>query len=243
MTRTDTTAASSSRGPGPLGAPLPASQAEPALHIPPGLAVLTAPGLHGSGPDHWQTRWERRFPDWQRVEQRDWACPSLHTWAGKLGEAVARCRQHAPAGVLVVAHSFGCLALLRQAAEDASGIAGALLVAPADPDRFGVAPLLPACRLPFPTLLVASRNDPWMAQRRAFSWGTVWGSELHDAGYAGHINADSSLGDWPEGLALLAGLTQRVEGAGLAAAGGADGGPDAGVWTAGIEPRSGASYI
>ncbi|MGY8525261.1 RBBP9/YdeN family alpha/beta hydrolase [Paracidovorax citrulli] len=215
----------------------------PRVDIPPQLAVLTAPGLHGSGPDHWQTRWERRFPDWQRVEQRDWSCPSLHTWAGRVGEAVERRRRDAPGGVVVVAHSFGCLALLRLVAEDPTGIAGALLVAPADPDRFGVAPLLPAYRLPFPTLLVASRNDPWMAQRTAFSWGALWGSELHDAGFAGHINAESSLGDWPQGLALLAGLAQRIETAGLAAAAAADGGPDAGVWTSGIEARSGAPYI
>jgi len=148
--------------------------------IPRHLQVLTVPGLHGSGPGHWQSRWEQLFPDWQRVEQHDWSRPSLPLWAERVSEGVMRAQRVASRGAVLVAHSFGCLATLRQAALDPVGIAGALLVAPADPDKFGVAALLPAYRLPFPTLMVASRNDPWMPQRTAFSWGTLWGSEVVD---------------------------------------------------------------
>lgn len=183
------------------------------LDVPKGLAVLTVPGLHGSGPAHWQSRWEARFPGLHRVEQHDWSRPSLHLWADRVHERVAQGRQSAPRGAVLVAHSFGCLATVRQAALDPEGIAAALLVAPADPDRFGVGPLLPTWRLPFPTVLVASRNDPWMAQRTAFSWGALWGSELVDVGMLGHVNADSGLGDWPAGVGLLGGLLQRLEAA------------------------------
>ncbi|RAS11244.1 putative alpha/beta hydrolase family esterase [Cupriavidus alkaliphilus] len=143
--------------------------------IPRHLQVLTVPGLHGSGPGHWQSRWEQQFPDWQRIEQHDWSRPSLPLWAERVSEGVMRARRVAARGAVLVAHSFGCLATLRQAALDPVGIAGALLVAPADPDKFGVAALLPTYRLPFPTILAASRNDPWMPQRTAFSWGTLWG--------------------------------------------------------------------
>lgn len=209
------------------------------LDIPRHLQVLTVPGLHGSGPGHWQSRWEQRFPDWQRVEQHDWSRPSLPLWAERVSEGVMRAQRVAARGAVLVAHSFGCLASLRQAALDPVGIAGALLVAPADPDKFGVAALLPAYRLPFPTILVASRNDPWMPQRTAFSWGTLWGSELVDAGSLGHINADSGMGEWPEGLALLDTLVQRIAQAG-----------DAGsisesstAWESGIEVVSTVPYI
>ncbi len=211
----------------------------PRLDVPKSLQVLTVPGLHGSGPGHWQSRWERRFPDWQRIEQHDWSRPSLPLWAERASEGVMRAQRVAPRGAVLVAHSFGCLATLRQAALDPIGIAGALLVAPADPDKFCVADLLPAYRLPFPTILVASRNDPWMSQRTAFTWGTLWGSELVDVGSLGHINADSGLGDWPEGLALLGTLLQRIEAEGGAIVSGERSGP----WEAGVEVAPTGPYI
>ncbi|TDF63669.1 RBBP9/YdeN family alpha/beta hydrolase [Cupriavidus sp. L7L] len=209
------------------------------LEIPRHLQVLTVPGLHGSGPGHWQSRWEQRFPDWQRVEQHDWSRPSLPLWAERVSEGVMRAQRVASRGALLVAHSFGCLAALRQASLDPAGIAGALLVAPADPDKFGVASLLPTYRLPFPTIMVASRNDPWMPQRTAFSWGTLWGSELVDAGNLGHINSDSGLGDWDEGLALLGTLVQRIADACDAGAIEVTPAP----WEAGVEVAPGAPYI
>ncbi|GLC92371.1 hypothetical protein Tamer19_17790 [Cupriavidus sp. TA19] len=223
---------------GPSAGPSPAAHAT-RLEIPRHLQVLTVPGLHGSGPGHWQSRWEQRFPDWQRVEQHDWSRPSLPLWAERVSEGVMRAQRVASRGALLVAHSFGCLAALRQASLDPAGIAGALLVAPADPDKFGVASLLPTYRLPFPTIMVASRNDPWMPQRTAFSWGTLWGSELIDAGILGHINADSGLGDWPEGLALLGTLVQRIADAGDAGATEVTPAP----WEAGLEVAPGAPYI
>lgn len=185
----------------------------PTIIIPPDFRVLTVPGLYGSGPGHWQSRWETLHPDWQRVEQKDWSQPSLYLWAERVGEAIAQARHAAPgeaADILLLAHSFGCLASLRHVLEDPAHIAGMLLVAPADPEKFGVGALLPQGPLPFPTIVAASRNDPWVPQPVAFGWAALWGSEKIDLGVAGHVNADSGLGDWPLGLSLVERLVQRV---------------------------------
>ena len=187
-------------------------------HWPADTVILTVPGLHGSGPGHWQTRWEQRFPDWRRVEQADWSTPDLPRWSARVGEAVRTAQAaHAPSRtkrrVILVAHSFGCLASLywaTQAKEAKETVAAVLLVAPADPDKFGVRDLLPQRALPFPAVLVASRNDPWMPRGSAIDWGARWGAEFVDAGEAGHVNADSNLGEWDAGLALLDRLIGRA---------------------------------
>ena len=110
---------------------------------------------------------------------------------------------------IMVAHSFGCLATV-SAAVDGRAIAGALLVAPADPDRFGVGASLPAVRLPFPTTLVASTNDPWLKFVKAGALAARWGSRFNGLRDAGHINAESRHGEWPSGFGLLVDLAERA---------------------------------
>ena len=39
--------------------------------------ILIVPGLHGSGPDHWQSRWQRLYPYFERIEQAQWDVPDL----------------------------------------------------------------------------------------------------------------------------------------------------------------------
>jgi hypothetical protein len=132
----------------------------------------------------------------------------------------------APAPVWLVAHSFGCLAAVLAGTDKADRVAGALLVAPADPDRFSPAgldvgvgtataddrpaitltPYIPKAALGFPSLVVASRDDPWMALPRVRHWAHLWGGQLVDVGNAGHINMESGYGPWPEGLELLRAL-------------------------------------
>ncbi len=120
-----------------------------------------------------------------------------------------------PGPLLIAAHSFGALAAV-QAAEDYSDrIVGALLVAPADPDKFGISEALPAGRLSFPATIVASSNDPWLRIDRAVRLATRWGANLVDLGDAGHINTESGFGPWPLGLALL----QQLSGPSLISAG------------------------
>lgn len=161
--------------------------------------VLIVPGLRGSGPNHWQTWWERRDPKAWRVEQEDWNLPDLAGWSARIIEALDQAKDP----VWLVAHSFGCLASIRAAADRPGRIAGALLVAPADPARFGLGSPFPLEAPTFPSIVVASSNDPWMPYDRVLHWSERWGSRMVNLGRAGHINAESGYGPWPEGRALL----------------------------------------
>ncbi|GGB92201.1 RBBP9/YdeN family alpha/beta hydrolase [Pseudoduganella buxea] len=168
--------------------------------------LLVAPGLHNSGPDHWQSRWQRLYPAFQRVQQRDWSTPDLASWRSRVDAA----RQEDRRPTLIVAHSFGCLASVASVACDPSHVAGLLLVAPADPDKFGVAGQLPVTELPCPSILIASSNDPWMTAEKARLWAERWGSSYVAAGALGHINAESGLGDWLFGQQQLQLLAERA---------------------------------
>lgn len=173
--------------------------------------VLTVPGWTGSGPDHWQTLWERSHPELRRVEMPDWDRPVLDDWVAALDAAIG---SGAPA--VLVAHSLGCLAAVHRAERvggSAAGIEAALLVAPPDADRedappeiAGFAPI-PTGRLPFPAVVVASRTDPWIDFDRARELARAWDAEFVDIGDAGHVNTDAGFGPWPAGETLLAGLT------------------------------------
>jgi predicted alpha/beta hydrolase family esterase len=174
--------------------------------------VLIAPGLHNSGPEHWQSRWQRLFPAFERIEQDDWEVPDLPRWSARVDQVRQRDRRP----TLVVAHSFGSLATVHSLARDPAGIAGVLMVAPADPDKFDVASLLPQQTLPVPSIMVGSSNDPWMAAPRAELWARRWGSRFINGGALGHINAESGLGDWPEGLETLYLLAEKVQNNALA---------------------------
>ncbi|MFL6543682.1 MAG: RBBP9/YdeN family alpha/beta hydrolase, partial [Candidatus Udaeobacter sp.] len=66
----------------------------------------------------------------------------------------------------------------------------------------GFAPI-PLLRLRFRTIVVASSDDPYVTLSRARTFATAWGSDFVIIGEAGHINSDSGVDDWPEGLALL----------------------------------------
>ncbi|GGY65952.1 RBBP9/YdeN family alpha/beta hydrolase [Pseudoduganella albidiflava] len=169
--------------------------------------VLVAPGLHDSGPEHWQSRWQRLYPAFERVCQDDWSDPVLPAWRARVDEV--RRRDDRP--TLIVAHSFGCLASVHSVAADPANVAGLLLVAPADPDKFGVAALLPREPLPVPSILIASTNDPWMPLERARQWAQHWGSSFIDAGALGHINAESGLRDWLFGQQQLQFLVDRAQ--------------------------------
>lgn len=161
--------------------------------------TLIIPGLNNSGPDHWQSWFEQHIPGSIRVIQRDWKDPHLPDWAGRVRREINRI----PGRLFIAAHSFGVLAAVQAGQDHASRIAGALLVAPADPDKFGVSDFLPQKALSFPSVVVASTNDPWMRHERAAAWADVWGSDFVSLGDAGHINAEAGFGRWPEGLALL----------------------------------------
>ena len=169
--------------------------------------ILIIPGLHNSGPDHWQSHWESALPNAERVEQADWERPTLAEWMESLVLAVRR-----RPGAILVGHSLGCALIAHLAhLRGGRGIGGALLVAPADVNREGPAGRLlqgfgpmPLGRLPFPALVAASRSDPYVTFDQATTYARGWDAELVDLGDAGHINVEAGYGPWPEGLDLLA---------------------------------------
>ena len=169
--------------------------------------TLIIPGLNSSGPDHWQSWFEAHIPGTVRVIQADWGNADLAEWSQRVRRDISR----SPGRLFIVAHSFGVLAAVQAAFDHSERIAGALLVAPADPDKFGVAAQLPDVPLPFPSVVVASTNDPWMSLERAAHWADLWGADLVNLGAAGHINAEAGFGPWPEGLALYERLRRRAE--------------------------------
>lgn len=169
--------------------------------------VLVLPGWQGSGPGHWQSQWEQRH-GYRRVEQNDWVRPLRGDWSAQLNAAVL----DAGGPVVLVAHSLGCLLVAWWAAHApaaAARVRGALLVAPPDLDRpdapLALRPWAPPMRqaLPFPATVLASRNDPYATLAATQALALDWGAPCIDLGAHGHLNADSALGDWPEGHALL----------------------------------------
>jgi len=172
------------------------------------VPVLIVPGWGDSGPEHWQTLWERANPDFRRVIQGDWLYPVCAEWVETLTRAVRAVGRP----VLLVAHSLGCLAIAHAVRAGALPIHAALLVAPPDvehpefpPVSEGFAPI-PRGPLPFPSIVVASRNDQFADFERTRVLAAAWGSRLVDAGTSGHLNTDAGFGPWTAGEALLAEL-------------------------------------
>ncbi|WP_334154825.1 RBBP9/YdeN family alpha/beta hydrolase [Tepidimonas sp.] len=171
------------------------------------VQVLTLPGWLSSGPRHWQTRWEQRH-GFVRVEQHDWLTPRRGDWMARLEDVVG----DAVGPVVLVAHSLGCILTAAWAAHSrhTGRVRGALLVAPGDVEQPDLAAHLPGWApivrraLPFPSVLVASRDDPCCRFARAQALAADWGSRFIDAGSRGHLNAESGLGDWPEALDWIA---------------------------------------
>ena len=178
-------------------------------------AVLLVPGLDGSGPGHWQTRWEEEIEGSRKVDLGMWDNPHRNTWINKLNLAV----QRAGRPVVIVAHSLGCLVTAWWAKFEQPGwstpVVGALLVAPPEVDFFPRDERLlrfsptPSDALPFPSILVGSRNDPWVGLDTSRMLARQWGSEFVDAGNVGHINVESGAGNWTFGRDLLDKLIGR----------------------------------
>lgn len=183
------------------------------------IDTLIVPGLNGSPDGHWQRHWADRDPHAELVEQEDWAKPRLTDWLHTLE---ARIEASSP-GVILVAHSLGCALvgiLARRPA--ASHVGGALLVAPADLPA--LAELHPTVAdfaageaagageiLPFASILVASRNDPFMSYGGAARRAAGWGSALVDLGHAGHVNIASGFGPWDDAMTIADGLRGRID--------------------------------
>ncbi len=168
--------------------------------------IVLVPGINDSGPEHWQSHWQRSHPHWLRIAQRDWQQPDLEGWQAAIRRAIG----HHEAPVLLVGHSFGALSSWYYASRFPGQIAGVVLVAPAEPVRFEIEDRILAVPLPVRSLMFASHNDPLLDINRARYWATAWGAELVDVGDAGHINAQSGFGAWPHGLERVEAFARRL---------------------------------
>ncbi|QYU66150.1 alpha/beta hydrolase [Leptolyngbya sp. 15MV] len=171
--------------------------------------ILILPGIDNSGPTHWQSLWENELENCERVQFGMWNNPHRNTWVNKLNAAITA----AGSPVVLVAHSLGCHAVAwwnRLEREPAGKVLGALLVAP--PSLFGVGasssrlsafgPVVRE-RLRFPAILAASRDDHYASYAESRKMARLWGCRLVDAGWLGHINAESGIGSWQFGRYLL----------------------------------------
>lgn len=167
---------------------------------------LIVPGLGNSGPQHWQTYFEQSGPHFSRIQQEEWEAPECEAWINRIEEKVS---EFDPEQVVLIGHSLGCTAIAHWARRFNRNIKGAMLVAPSDIENpvytfpaVGFSPI-PLEKIPFPTLVVASTDDPWVSFERAAFFASAWGSEFVSLGPAGHINVASGHTTWDEGLALL----------------------------------------
>lgn len=175
--------------------------------------ILIIPGYTNSGPDHWQSRWQARISTARRVEQEQWSKPVREDWVARIAAAV----NEAERPVVLVGHSLGVASAVLAVPQFRRPVAGAFFVAPPDVANPKVRPKhlmtfgpYPRDPLPFPSLVIASRNDAFCAFDVAEDIAAAWGSQFLDAGDAGHINAASGFGPWPEGSLTFARFLKRL---------------------------------
>jgi uncharacterized protein len=174
--------------------------------------ILIAPNIGGAGEGDWPSRWRTKLSTARFVHPQNPADRRREAWR----ETVAGAARAARRPALFVGHGLGAAAIADAAAAlgDAD-VRGAFLVAP--PDERGLGRLAgadwtppPRAHLPWPSVVVASRNHPLGAYDAVAALATDWGADLVDAGQAGGLDASSGHGPWPEGLMRLAALIKRI---------------------------------
>lgn len=176
--------------------------------------LLILPGLGNSGEKHWQTFWHKKFENSIRLVQDNWDEPIREEWLERLNEEISKLDQP----TILVAHSLAVSLVLHWAKENSNAnIVGAFLVAPADVDSHQNTPEsvrnfspMPIYKLPFPSIVVASENDPYATFERKQYFAQQWGSDFVNVGQQGHINSGSDLKYWEEGQLILQQLIEKV---------------------------------
>lgn len=172
------------------------------------IHTVIVPGVGGSEHDHWQSWLQRQLKSCSRVQQQDWNKPVLHEWI----EQFFKTFQSIQEPIQIVAHSFGCLttvAALAQHPELNQNIKNLVLVAPANPARFGDAGFaresqndyqqyFHQLKLQVPTQMIISENDPWLNFQDALQLAKAWKIRPKNLGQVGHINVASGFGPFPE---------------------------------------------
>jgi predicted alpha/beta hydrolase family esterase len=169
--------------------------------------VLIVPGLRDHVARHWQTLLIERLPRVHAVAPMGRANLDREARVAALERAATRI----VGPIVLVAHSGGCITVAHWAARTRCRVRGALLATPPDfekpmPEGYPTQDALHAAgwlpvpreRLPFRSIVAASRDDPLARFSRVVKLASEWGSELADLGFVGHLNPASGYGDWPE---------------------------------------------
>jgi predicted alpha/beta hydrolase family esterase len=175
--------------------------------------ILFVSGFKDSGPVHWMSRWCERLSTGRKVEQAEWNKPVREDWVQALAEAVNGAERPA----VIVAHSLGVATAVQALGKFEKPVAGAFFVAPPDVANAAIRPRhlqtfgpYPRDPLPFPSITVASRKDPFCTFETAEDIAAAWGSLFIDAGEAGHIDDAAGYGPWPEGSMAFASFLSRL---------------------------------
>ncbi|SAL42847.1 RBBP9/YdeN family alpha/beta hydrolase [Caballeronia humi] len=178
--------------------------------------VLIVPGLRDHVADHWQTWLERKLPNARSVPPLERDKLSRAARVAALDAELAKI----DGPVVLVAHSAGVMITVHWAQLHRRKIKGALLATPPDfdapmPEGYPAIDTLrehgwmptPLTRLPFPSIVAASTNDPLARTERVAELARAWGSKLVDVGAVGHLNPASGHGEWPRAEELVAELS------------------------------------
>ncbi len=168
--------------------------------------VVIVPGLRDHVPNHWQTVLAEQLPGSVTVPRMATNEFSCRAWVAEIDRTLAAV--HGP--VILVAHSGGVMMVVHWAEKHRRPIHGALLAAPADlevplPEGYPTLEALreggwlpiPRSRLPFPSIVAASTNDPLARYDRVAQYAADWGSRIADVGAVGHLNPAAGFGEWP----------------------------------------------
>jgi predicted alpha/beta hydrolase family esterase len=178
--------------------------------------VLIVPGLRDAVAGHWQTLLAARLPRVAEVPpmgRGDLLC------AARV-DAIERAAAAVDGPLVVVAHSGGTIMVAHWARRTRRRVLGALLATPPDfespmPEGYptldelragGWLPV-PRERLPFPSIVAASRNDPLGRIERVTELAAAWGSRFVDLGEVGHLNPASGFGEWPQAEQFISELS------------------------------------
>jgi uncharacterized protein len=170
--------------------------------------ILFVPGLRDRVAEHWQTLLEAQLPNARCVPRMERDKLSRAGWVAALDRTLAAIE----GPVVLVAHSAGVMITVHWAVHHSRPIKGALLATPPDferplPEGYPKQDVLldngwlptPRPRLPFPSIVAASTNDPLAELSRVASFATSWGSTLVEVGAVGHLNPAAGYGPWPRG--------------------------------------------
>lgn len=183
--------------------------------------ILIVPGLRDHVADHWQTLLENALPGSRSVAPLEHDKLSCAARIAALDSALARIE----GPVVLVAHSAGVMIVVHWAQHHRREIAGALLATPPDfeapmPDGYPTQEALrqngwlptPRAKLPFPSIVAASTNDPLARLDRVTELANDWGSQLVNLGAVGHLNPAAGYGKWPRAQEFIAELTGALHG-------------------------------